>query len=105
MEQQIAALHVEEEEEEEEEESQDVTSKRGDGGDEGGDGGGSSITVKAGKAGKAEVIDLCSGFGYMAMFLSEMLPSSKVSKITLVDKMWPRHNASEVKKSHLNPGR
>ena len=38
--------------------------------------------------GKAEIIDLCSGFGYMAMFLSEMLPPEKVSKITLVDNAW-----------------
>ena len=38
--------------------------------------------------GKIEVIDLCSGFGYLGMFLSEMLPPSKVSKITLVDKCW-----------------
>lgn len=34
--------------------------------------------------GKVEIVDLCSGFGYLGMFLSELLPASKVSKITLV---------------------
>ena len=31
------------------------------------------------------ILDLCSGFGYLAMFLSELLPPSKVEKIVLVD--------------------
>jgi len=35
--------------------------------------------------------------------LSEMLDPKKVSKITLVDKMWPRHDSKEIKKTHLNP--
>ena len=34
-------------------------------------------------------VDASSGYGYLGMFLSEMLPTSKVSKITLVDKSWP----------------
>ena len=29
-------------------------------------------------SGKATVLDLCSGFGYLSMFLSEMLPPEKV---------------------------
>jgi tRNA1(Val) A37 N6-methylase TrmN6 len=27
---------------------------------------------------KCTLLDLCSGFGYMGMFLSEMLPANKV---------------------------
>lgn len=33
---------------------------------------------------------------FKAMFLSEMLDPKKVSKITLVDKMWPRYAACDV---------
>ncbi len=35
---------------------------------------------------KITIMDLCSGKGYMSMFLSEMLPSEKVDKFLLVDK-------------------
>ena len=35
------------------------------------------------------VVDLCSGFGYLGMFLSEMLDAEKVRKIYLIDKEWP----------------
>ena len=38
------------------------------------------------------VVDLCSGFGYLAMFLSEILPKEKVAEIVLVDKMWSMMN-------------
>ena len=54
--------------------------------------------------GKVEILDLCSGFGYLAMFLSEMLPPETVSVITLVDKQWPRHDVRPPWKPHrLNP--
>lgn len=46
-------------------------------------------TVAASDA-KLIVMDLCSGFGYMGMFLSELLPSDKVERIVLVDIMWAR---------------
>jgi hypothetical protein len=35
------------------------------------------------------IVDLCSGFGFLGMFLAEMLPPEKVAKIVLVDRMWP----------------
>ena len=38
------------------------------------------------------IVDLCSGFGILSMFLSELLPSDKLEAIVLVDKMWPPHN-------------
>ena len=47
---------------------------------------------------RATVIDLCSGFGYLGMFLSEMLDPRKVKMIALVDKQWPMFNAAP--KSH-----
>ena len=40
-----------------------------------------------GAGAKVEIIDLCSGFGYMGMFLSELLPPERVDRITLVDNM------------------
>ena len=36
------------------------------------------------------IVDLCSGFGYLGMFLSEMLDKNKVRKIYLIDKEWPQ---------------
>lgn len=47
------------------------------------------------------IMDLCSGKGYMSMFLSEMLPQDKVDKFILVDKAWAMCNA-EVKPHHMN---
>ncbi len=40
------------------------------------------------------VLDLCSGFGYLAMFLSELLPAERVAKIVLVDIRWPPHGVT-----------
>jgi hypothetical protein len=37
------------------------------------------------------ILDLCSGFGFLSMFLSEMLPSEKINRILLIDKQWSRH--------------
>lgn len=46
---------------------------------------------------KYTIIDLCSGFGFMSMFLAEMLPPEKVDRFVLVDKMWPmRNQASDL---------
>jgi len=39
------------------------------------------------------ILDLCSGKGYLSMFLSEILPPEKVSKIILIDKAWAMCNA------------
>lgn len=47
------------------------------------------------------ILDLCSGKGYLSMFLSEMLPPEKVKKIILVDKAWAMCN-SEVLPHHMN---
>ena len=41
---------------------------------------------------QAEVVDLCSGFGFLSMLLSHLLPASKVRGIWLVDKQWPHAN-------------
>ena len=43
---------------------------------------------------KLIVLDLCSGFGYLGMFLSELLPADKVDKIVLVDIKWAPHNVT-----------
>lgn len=51
---------------------------------------------------RVTVIDLCSGFGYLGMFLSELLPCAKVERIVLVDIMWAPQNV-ERKPHHLNP--
>ena len=39
------------------------------------------------------IVDLCSGFGYLGMFLSELLDPEKVRKIYLIDKEWPQFGA------------
>ena len=41
------------------------------------------------------VVDLCSGKGYLAMLLSELLPKDKVARIVLVDKAWPLNGQDE----------
>lgn len=41
---------------------------------------------------KVTILDLCSGFGYLAMTLSELLPKEKVRRIWLIDKAWPLRN-------------
>ena len=48
------------------------------------------------------ILDLCSGFGYLAMFLSELLPASKVERIVLVDKMWAPQNVAP-QSHHIPP--
>ena len=51
---------------------------------------------------KAVILDLCSGFGYLGMLLSELLPANKVDRIVLVDKMWAPHNITR-QPHHLDP--
>jgi hypothetical protein len=41
---------------------------------------------------KYTIIDLASGKGYLSMFLSELLPPSRVEKFVLMDKAWPQHD-------------
>jgi len=50
---------------------------------------------------KITILDLCSGKGYLSMFLSEILPPEKVDKIILVDKAWAMCN-HEVLPHHMN---
>ena len=57
------------------------------------------------------ILDLCSGFGYLAMFLSELLHehAARVAKIVLVDIRWPPHGvppqAHHLSDQHLTaPG-
>jgi len=47
------------------------------------------------------ILDLCSGKGYLSMFLSEILPPEKVQKIILIDKAWAMCNA-ELLPHHIN---
>ena len=51
---------------------------------------------------KVAIIDLCSGFGYLGMFLSELLPRDRVDRIVLVDLMWAPQNVERLP-HHLNP--
>eukprot|EP00985_Skeletonema_marinoi_P034508 scaffold44103_cov161-Skeletonema_marinoi.AAC.5 len=54
---------------------------------------------------KFTIIDLCSGKGYLSMFLSEILPKEKVEKFILVDKAWAIANkktTTELKPHHMN---
>jgi hypothetical protein len=41
------------------------------------------------------IVDLCSGFGFLGMLLSEVLEPEAVERIHLVDQMWPMANAKE----------
>ena len=41
------------------------------------------------------ILDLCSGFGYLSMFLSELLPAQRVDRIILLDKAWPMHSQDQ----------
>ena len=41
---------------------------------------------------RISIIDLCSGKGFLSMFLSEMLDPTRVERCFLVDKAWPPHN-------------
>lgn len=49
-----------------------------------------SLPPADGTASKAVILDLCSGFGYLSMFLSELLApcADRVEKIVLVDVKW-----------------
>ena len=49
------------------------------------------------------ILDLCSGFGYLGMFLSELLRphAARVAKIVLVDIRWPPHGVAA--QAHPNP--
>lgn len=41
------------------------------------------------------IVDLCSGFGFLGMLLSEVLEPAAVERIHLIDNMWPMANAKE----------
>ena len=53
---------------------------------------------------KFTIIDLCSGKGYLSMFLSEILPEEKVERCVLVDKAWAiaSKETTELKPHHMN---
>ena len=42
------------------------------------------------------IVDLCCGFGYMSMFLAEMLDPQKVNRLVLIDKQWPHHEQEQA---------
>ena len=41
------------------------------------------------------ILDLCSGFGYLSMFLAHLLPAHRVDRIILLDKAWPMHSQDQ----------
>ena len=54
---------------------------------------------------KFTIIDLCSGKGYLSMFLSEILQKDKVDRFILVDKAWAiasKKQTTELKPHHMN---
>ena len=53
---------------------------------------------------KYTIVDLCSGKGYLSMFLSEILPKGKVERFILVDKAWAiaSKETAELKPHHMN---
>lgn len=54
---------------------------------------------------KFTIIDLCSGKGYLSMFLSEILPKERVNRFILVDKAWAianKEQTKELKPHHMN---
>ena len=54
------------------------------------------------RARPSDLVDLCSGFGYMGMFLAEMLDPAKVQNVILVDKQWPMFNQSQPLPHQIN---
>ena len=50
------------------------------------------------------IIDLCSGKGYLSMFLSEILPKEKIERVILIDKAWAiaSKETTELKPHHMN---
>ncbi len=50
---------------------------------------------------KFTVVDLASGKGFLSMFLSEILPPSKIRRFVLMDKQWPMHG-STPKPHHMS---
>jgi len=38
------------------------------------------------------IVDMCSGVGYLSMFLSHLLPAEKVGRIIPIDVLFPAHN-------------
>ena len=51
---------------------------------------------------KLVVLDLCSGFGYLSMFLSELLPPERVEKIVLIDRQFAPHSV-QPQAHHISP--
>eukprot|EP01043_Picozoa_sp_COSAG02_P076106 COSAG02_NODE_16010_length_1121_cov_1.448141_1_plen_301_part_00 len=77
---------------------------RGGGGGGGGDSSSSSEVQAAQSAAPATIVDLCSGFGYLSMFLAELLPPEHVDRIVLLDKAWPMHSQDgEPTAGQINP--
>jgi FkbM family methyltransferase len=56
------------------------------------------------RGGKLTVIDLCCGFGFLSMILSEILPPDKLDRFILIDKCWPHHTQrhADVKPNQIN---
>ncbi|KAL9182669.1 hypothetical protein ACHAXT_013321 [Thalassiosira profunda] len=53
---------------------------------------------------KITVVDLCSGKGYLSMFLSQILPKEKVERFVLVDNAWAiaSKETKELGSHHMN---
>ena len=48
------------------------------------------------------IVDLCSGKGYLSMYLAELLPPDKVERCVLVDIAWPRCGADMIGPGQMN---
>ncbi|CAK9075142.1 unnamed protein product [Durusdinium trenchii] len=53
--------------------------------------------------GQVTIVDLCSGLGFLGMFLSELLPPERVHVCLLLDQAWPLKGENQP--SEYSPGR
>ena len=60
-----------------------------------------NLVAKAGNGETFTIVDLCSGFGIASMLLSDLLDSTRVDKIWLLDKQWPCYNIQNPEKHHI----
>lgn len=65
---------------------------------------------KAAGHGPIDIIDLCSGFGFLSMFAAELLPPESVNCIYLVDHSWanrgvePGQDSNHISSDHIYRG-
>lgn len=45
---------------------------------------------------RVTVVDLCSGYGFLSMFLAELVPANQLQRLVLVDRSWPEATAASA---------